>query len=239
MVTVVQLVRASDCGSECRGFESHRSPFFKSLTTLCCEGFFYLSTSSPSHSLLSARSITVRQGSGRCPLPACPFPRVSPLLSPRCVSNGLCLIGKCRPPTCPLAHVPQCPWLPITLCPASSSYAKRGKSSAWVGKGCPGADAFLERLSGVVETYISSRAGARAHTAIFVFCLHPSPACVRRSKSNRCGEGKGEGLCSPLPSPLCGSRLDCCGFWHEGWHVFVQSPLLFPHFRAVFPVRVE
>ena len=40
MVTVVQLVRASDCGSECRGFESHRSPFFKSLTTLCCEGFF-------------------------------------------------------------------------------------------------------------------------------------------------------------------------------------------------------
>lgn len=26
MVDVVQLVRASDCGSECRGFESHRSP---------------------------------------------------------------------------------------------------------------------------------------------------------------------------------------------------------------------
>ena len=23
MVTIVQLVRASDCGSECRGFESH------------------------------------------------------------------------------------------------------------------------------------------------------------------------------------------------------------------------
>ena len=32
---------------------------------------------------------------------------------------------------------------------------------------------FLERLSGVVETYISSRAGARAHTAIFRFL--PSP----------------------------------------------------------------
>ena len=43
---------------------------------------------------------------------------------------------------------------------------------------------FSKRLSGLVETYISSRAGARAHTAIFVFCLHPSPACVRRSKSN-------------------------------------------------------
>ena len=68
MVTVVQLVRASDCGSECRGFESHRSPFFKSLTTLCCEGFFCLSTSSPSPSLLSARSTTVRQDSGRCTL---------------------------------------------------------------------------------------------------------------------------------------------------------------------------
>src|SRR5690554_929769 len=25
-VAVVQLVRASDCGSECRGFESHQSP---------------------------------------------------------------------------------------------------------------------------------------------------------------------------------------------------------------------
>ena len=26
MVDVVQLVRASDCGSECRGFESHLPP---------------------------------------------------------------------------------------------------------------------------------------------------------------------------------------------------------------------
>ena len=26
MVVVVQLVRASDCGSECRGFESHLPP---------------------------------------------------------------------------------------------------------------------------------------------------------------------------------------------------------------------
>ena len=97
MVTVVQLVRASDCGSECRGFESHRSPFFKSLTTLCCEGFFCLSTSSPSHSLLSARPTAVRQGSGRCPFPACPFPRALPLLSPLCVSNGLYFIGKVPP----------------------------------------------------------------------------------------------------------------------------------------------
>ena len=36
MVAVVQLVRASDCGSECRGFESHLPPnkkgsFYKKL----------------------------------------------------------------------------------------------------------------------------------------------------------------------------------------------------------------
>ncbi len=29
MVDVVQLVRASDCGSECRGFESHLPPTIK------------------------------------------------------------------------------------------------------------------------------------------------------------------------------------------------------------------
>ena len=28
MVPVVQLVRASDCGSECRGFESHRAKYY-------------------------------------------------------------------------------------------------------------------------------------------------------------------------------------------------------------------
>ena len=31
MVPVVQLVRASDCGSECRGFESHRAPFSRNF----------------------------------------------------------------------------------------------------------------------------------------------------------------------------------------------------------------
>ena len=56
MVTVVQLVRASDCGSECRGFESHRSPFFKSLTTSRCEGFF-LSIYLLPLSLLSVRPL--------------------------------------------------------------------------------------------------------------------------------------------------------------------------------------
>ena len=80
------------------------------------------------------------------------------------------------------------------------------------------------------------RARERVRTPqFFVFCLHPSPACVRCSKSNRCGEGKGEGRCSPLPSPLCGSRLDCCGFWHEGGHVLIKSPLLFRIFVRYFP----
>ena len=238
MVTVVQLVRASDCGSECRGFESHRSPFFKSLTTLCCEGFFCLPAFSPSLCFPPAQP--------RCDKPpvaahsrCVPFPRVSPLLSPRSAPNGLHPSGKCRPPTCPLAHVSQCPWLPITLCPASSSYAKRGKASAWVGSDAPAPMRFSKDCRDLSKRTFP-RARERVRTPhFFVFCLHPSPACVRRSKSNRCGEEKGEGLCSPLPSPLCGSRLDCCGFWHEGRHVFDQSPLLFPHFRAVFPVRVE
>ena len=39
MVPIVQLVRASDCGSECRGFESHWAPF-KSLGEI--QGFFCL-----------------------------------------------------------------------------------------------------------------------------------------------------------------------------------------------------
>ena len=79
------------------------------------------------------------------------------------------------------------------------------------------------------------RARERVRTPqFFVFCLHPSPTCIRCSKSNRYGEGKGEGLCSPLPSPLRGSRLDCCGFWHESWHVFDQSPLLFRVFVRYF-----
>lgn len=32
---VAQLVRALDCGSKCRGFESRRSPHFKKEINLC------------------------------------------------------------------------------------------------------------------------------------------------------------------------------------------------------------
>ena len=240
MVTVVQLVRASDCGSECRGFESHRSPFFKSLTTSRCEGFF-LSIYLLPLSLLSARPPNRGATSLRSlPTPgALPFPVSRPCCR-RCACRTVALdrISAARllahSHTCPNARGCRKRFAPLHRRMRSGANRLLG----W-GRDAPAPMRFSKRLSGVVETYISSRAGARAHTAFFVFCLHPSPACVRRSKSNRCGEGKGEGLCSPLPSPLCGSRLDCCGFWHKGRHVFDQSPLLFPHFRAVFPVRIE
>ena len=42
MVPVVQLVRASDCGSECRGFESHRAPS-QNLVGQQLTRFFFLS----------------------------------------------------------------------------------------------------------------------------------------------------------------------------------------------------
>ena len=36
MVTIVQLVRASDCGSECRGFESHLPPRINPARFISC-----------------------------------------------------------------------------------------------------------------------------------------------------------------------------------------------------------
>ena len=44
MVDVVQLVRASDCGSECRGFESHLPPrtFKKRKATLLSSFFAFI-----------------------------------------------------------------------------------------------------------------------------------------------------------------------------------------------------
>ena len=42
MVPVVQLVRASDCGSECRGFESHRAPKTKACRSNTYKLFYFL-----------------------------------------------------------------------------------------------------------------------------------------------------------------------------------------------------
>ena len=41
MVAVVQLVRASDCGSECRGFESHLPPKISPYKLNTYEDFFF------------------------------------------------------------------------------------------------------------------------------------------------------------------------------------------------------
>ncbi len=50
MVAVAQLVRASDCGSEGRGFETHQSPGYPALA-----GFFftpYISRPFSAHGIL-------------------------------------------------------------------------------------------------------------------------------------------------------------------------------------------
>ncbi len=67
MVTVVQLVRASDCGSECRGFESHQSPSSNPLQ-LCVVRDFFVYLPSPPLSLLSVRALD-RSATRLLPLP--------------------------------------------------------------------------------------------------------------------------------------------------------------------------
>ena len=42
MVAVVQLVRASDCGSECRGFESHLPPQRNPCKLSTYKGFLFV-----------------------------------------------------------------------------------------------------------------------------------------------------------------------------------------------------
>ena len=42
MVPVVQLVRASDCGSECRRFESVRAPLQNSCESMTCGSFCFM-----------------------------------------------------------------------------------------------------------------------------------------------------------------------------------------------------
>ena len=198
--------------------------------------FFCLSTSSPSPSLLSARSITVRQASGRCPL------------SVRSLSSCLAFVVAAvrverfvLDRKVPLAYLPALARAPMPVAaendlPSFIVVCEAGQSVSLGGEVMPRRRCVSRKDCRELSKCTFPRARERVRTPrFFVFCLHPSPTCVRRSKSNRCGEGKGEGLCSPLPSPLCGSRLDCCGFWHEGWHVFVQSPLLFRIFVRYFP----
>ena len=173
MVTVVQLVRASDCGSECRGFESHRSPFFQSLTTLCCEGFFFIYLLPLS--LLAVRPLN--RGATRLrslpALSALPF-LVSRLCCCRCACRTVALDRKsvarllARSHTCPNARGCRKRFAPLHRRMRSGANRLLG----W-GRDAPAPMRFSKRLPGVVETYISSRAGARARTAIFRFL--PSP----------------------------------------------------------------
>ncbi len=47
MVDVVQLVRASDCGSECRGFESHLPPKINPANRKILQGFLFIIAITP------------------------------------------------------------------------------------------------------------------------------------------------------------------------------------------------
>ena len=175
--------------------------------------FFCLSTSSPSPSLLSARSTAVRQVSGRCPLPACPFPRASAFVVAAVRVERFVLDRKV-----PLAYLPALARAPMPVAaenalPRFIVVCEAGQIVCLGGEVMPRRRCVSRKDCRGVSKRTFPRARERVRTLqFFVFCLHPSPTCIRCSKSNRCGEGKGEGLCSPLSSPLCGSRLDCCGF---------------------------
>ena len=58
MVDVVQLVRASDCGSECRGFESHLPPKINPARFISCRVSCYISVLS-GNSFLSYKRIAI------------------------------------------------------------------------------------------------------------------------------------------------------------------------------------
>ncbi|GEM_PF-2019312 len=79
MVDVVQLVRASDCGSECRGFESHLPPKKSPASRKILRGFLFLNSSPRRTSLLysssegfyafglTGRTLPLAGYPGRCP----------------------------------------------------------------------------------------------------------------------------------------------------------------------------
>ena len=185
MVTVVQLVRASDCGSECRGFESHRSPFFKSLTTLCCEGFF-LSIYLLPLSLLSVRPLN--RGATR----------LRPLSTPGMpLSSCLALVvaAECAERFAPLRKVPPA-YLPArTRAPMPVAaendlrrfayYDEAAQIVSLGGEVMPRRRCVSRKDCRVLSKRTFPRARERVRTPqFFVFCLHPSPSCVSRSKSN-------------------------------------------------------
>ena len=137
--------------------------------------FFCLSTSSPSRSLLSARPTTVRQDSGRCPLPACPFPRASAFVVAAVRVERLHLIGSAarlltRFHTCPNARGSRKRFAPLHRRMRSGANRQLG----WGGD-APGAAAFLEKTVGTCRNvHFLARGSACAHRnfSFFAFTLH-------------------------------------------------------------------
>ena len=90
MVAVVQLVRASDCGSECRGFESHLPPIRSSSSELLFL-FLPISQAQPTHSPRTAEHIPrttniIPRTAEHIPHAAEPIPFTSkPLLRPTAI----------------------------------------------------------------------------------------------------------------------------------------------------------
>ena len=173
MVTVVQLVRASDCGSECRGFESHRSPFFKSLTTLCCEGFF-LSTCFLPLSLLSVRPLNRGATSLRSlSTPSMPLSSCLAFVVAAVRVERLLLIGKVPPAYLPARTRAPMPVAAENALPRFIVACEAGQIVSLGGEVMPRRRCVSRKTVGCCRNVHSSRAGARAHTAIFRFL--PSP----------------------------------------------------------------
>ncbi len=67
MVPIVQLVRASDCGSECRRFESDWAPFLKTLQVF--EGsFLFFTVFSSKYSIFTIFTLLKRNKTEVCDL---------------------------------------------------------------------------------------------------------------------------------------------------------------------------
>ena len=185
MVTVVQLVRASDCGSECRGFESHRSPFFKSLTTLCCEGFFLSIYLLPP---LSAFRPPAQPQCDKAPVAVhsryAPF-LVSRLCCRRCACRTVALDRKSVARLLSARTRAPMPVAADNALPRFIVVCEAGQIVSLGGEVMPRHRCVSRKDGRDLSKRTFSRARERVRTPqFFVFCLHPSPACVRRSKSN-------------------------------------------------------
>ena len=147
--------------------------------------FFCLPAFSPSLSFPSARSTAVRQVSGRCPLPACPFPRASAFVVAAVRVERFVLDRKV-----PLAYLPALARAPMPVAAENAlpRFIVVCEAEQIV---CLGGEVMPRRrcVSRKDCRDLSKRTFPRARERVrtpqfFVFCLHPSPTCIRCSKSN-------------------------------------------------------